>query len=173
MVMSPSIRDSRAHPARLGVVMTHVPRARRHGSRADRVLWRTGRRRWVEPRRSSRRGCRPDRRQRRRQDHDRRVPAGPAGRGHRSSTGQAFAPYFAPICSVRGRSSPSGVGRESRIPASTYRDEPRRTVVDERSALAKVGVAGSNPVVRSRKRVSDLRVLFSGRALRQCGQEGG
>jgi hypothetical protein len=63
-----------------------------------------------------------------------------------------FAPYLAPISSVRGRSPRFAAVRESAPCALTRQDEQRRTAVDGRSSFAKVGVAGSNPVVRSRER---------------------
>jgi hypothetical protein len=41
-------------------------------------------------------------------------------------------------------------GRQDRITSLTCNDEPKRTAVDDRHFIAKVGVAGSNPVVRSK-----------------------
>jgi len=52
--------------------------------------------------------------------------------------------------SVRDRSSQFGTDREAVGKPLTRYYGLRRTVANERSALAKVGVAGSNPVVRSR-----------------------
>jgi len=40
-------------------------------------------------------------------------------------------------------------------------DEPRRTAVDGWSAFAKMGVAGSNPVVRSKLSPVDQRFLLT------------
>jgi hypothetical protein len=53
---------------------------------------------------------------------------------------------------VRLGSPPSAPGHERAGAPLTCYDERRRTAVDGRSALAKVGVAGSNPVVRSNKK---------------------
>jgi hypothetical protein len=66
----------------------------------------------------------------------------------RPSTG--LAPSLAPIPFVRARSHRSAAVRESAPGALTCQDEHRRTAMDGWSALAKVGVAGSNPVVRSK-----------------------
>jgi hypothetical protein len=62
---------------------------------------------------------------------------------------EEFAPFLAPLCSVRGRSKMSEADRESPILPLTCQDELKRIAVDDCRSLAKVGVAGSNPVVRS------------------------
>ena len=58
--------------------------------------------------------------------------------------------FSALLCPVRDGSPRSVAGRERVGRVLTRQDERRRTAADERSAFAKVGVAGSNPVVRSR-----------------------
>jgi hypothetical protein len=51
----------------------------------------------------------------------------------------------------------------------TCHDEQTRTAVNDRRSLAKVGVAGSNPVVRSTRTCSDQQLLF-GRATPRVGR---
>ena len=55
-----------------------------------------------------------------------------------------------------GSSASVVVCAEVQPPLTCY-DEQRRTLVNEPSAFAKVRVAGSNPVVRSRNCTNDLR----------------
>jgi hypothetical protein len=65
--------------------------------------------------------------------------------------GQELALFPALMLAVRDGSSWSAAGRDCASGALTRNNGRRRTVVDEVSALAKVGVAGSNPVVRSER----------------------
>ena len=64
---------------------------------------------------------------------------------------ELFSALFSALCSSVRHSSPPSVGvRHSASGLLTCKDEPRRTSLDGPRNLAKVGVAGSNPVVRSK-----------------------
>jgi hypothetical protein len=91
------------------------------------------------------------------------------GRQLGTSPRRKVAPYLAPISFVRGRSSLSGADRESSSWPLTYQDELKRTAVDEGSPFAKVGVAGSNPVVHSNKKRRSDGVLGRVAYLRKPG----
>lgn len=64
--------------------------------------------------------------------------------------GLQLAPFLAPMTYVRFRSSAFAGGRQIPIASLTCNNEPERIAVDDHRFLAKVGVAGSNPVVRSK-----------------------
>jgi hypothetical protein len=61
----------------------------------------------------------------------------------------ALAPFLAPMRCVRFSSLAFAVDRRNCIAPLTCNDEPKRTTLDGPYFIAKVGVAGSNPVVRS------------------------
>ena len=63
----------------------------------------------------------------------------------------SLALFLALCCFVPAGSSLSAAGRRRAGAPLTCKDERWRMLLDDSRALAKVGVAGSNPVVRSTK----------------------
>jgi hypothetical protein len=63
--------------------------------------------------------------------------------------GCGVAPFLAPMRCVRFCSLAFAVDRRKHLAPLTCKDEPKRTTLDGRYFIAKVGVAGSNLVVRS------------------------